>query len=177
MGMYMMGLGSKVVGECYLSPPDQNGEAWLIGHYYNGGEIKLINFKPPVSAPEDGSPIKRIEDCEDWHEYAYKLFDQIKEILEKLKTYFKEYEDWDAEVLEKLCDAAGETWSQYEPKQPHSSSIVDPKIDLYDTGGEKTISSATGEISATKGSRSGYYATSAPYMVTNNENLSSQRGW
>ena len=177
MGMYMMGLGGSPVGECYLSPPDKNGEAWLIGHYYNGGNIKLLNFKPPVEAPEDGSPIKRIEDSEDWHEYAYVLFDQIKELIKELKNYFHDTESWNASILSDLCDAAGLTWSDYESDQPHSSDGVDPKIDIYDTGGEKTIASATAEITATKASRAQWYATSANYMVTNAENMSAQRGW
>ena len=66
---YMMSLGSKPVGETYLIPPDKTGTAWLMGHYYAGGDIKLIRFKPPLETPEDDSPMDRIQDLEDMVDY------------------------------------------------------------------------------------------------------------
>ena len=39
-----MGLGGKPVGECYFVPPDKEGDAWLMGHYYSGGNIKILKF-------------------------------------------------------------------------------------------------------------------------------------
>lgn len=85
--MYMMGLGGKPIGECYLSPPGapEKGapnEAWLIGHYYSGGNVKLLKFKEPLETPEEGSPMDRIIKSEDRDLF---ILNKMKEIVDFIK--------------------------------------------------------------------------------------------
>lgn len=63
--MYMMTQGEKPTGECYLIPPDDNGVAWLVAHYYDGSNVKLIRFKKPEGSPVGNSPMQRMYDLED----------------------------------------------------------------------------------------------------------------
>lgn len=72
-------LGSFPVGELYYSPPNKEGDSWLMGQYYAGGSVKLIKFQKPKESPEEGSPLHRIETLEDDHLYNAKiLFDIVK---------------------------------------------------------------------------------------------------
>jgi hypothetical protein len=107
--MYIMGLGNKPVGECYLEPPsysDTNGHSsiagavgggsagitgekpsmWLMGQYYDGTKIKLINFKEPQGEPDEDSIEGRVRALEIWQYY-----------MTKYAEYFNE----------KFCDATG----------------------------------------------------------------------
>lgn len=63
--MYMTSQGEKPAGECYLIPPDDNGVAWLVAHYYDGTNVKLIRFRKPEKSPKSDSPMQRMYDLED----------------------------------------------------------------------------------------------------------------
>lgn len=103
---YMMSLGSQPVGELYLSPPDKNGEAFLIGHYYSGGNTRLLKFKEPLGAPEEGSPIDRMVKGEDrdmfLFEQVLELYDIIEEIHDCIKDNVGEDIDPGHKKVEKL---------------------------------------------------------------------------
>lgn len=66
MGL-MLDMGSDPVGEIYQTPSDGRDTCWLMGHFYNGTETKLLRFKKPLEAPEPDSPMDRIYDLEDGH--------------------------------------------------------------------------------------------------------------
>lgn len=82
MGL-MLDMGSAPVGEIYQTPSDGRDVSWLIGHFYNGTEVKLLRFKKPLDAPEPDSPMDRIYDLEDGHVYNAKL---ILDILNFIKA-------------------------------------------------------------------------------------------
>ena len=88
---YIMSLGSNPVGEIYLTPPDKGGEAWLVGHYYDGGDVKLLRFKSPLSGVEDGSPIDRIQQSEDRDLLLMKIIMIMKQMKMK-QTNMKKLE-------------------------------------------------------------------------------------
>ena len=90
--MYIMGLGGKPVGECYFSPPDKDGTAWLIGQYYSGSNVKLLMFREPTTSPEEGSPEKRLRDLEDDVYY--------------LKKYAESY-------IRSLCNLTGDEYKSF----------------------------------------------------------------
>ena len=62
----MIDIGKGPVGEIYQTPADQE-TSWLIGQFYNGTEVKMLQCRKPLSSPEDGSPMDRICDLEDGH--------------------------------------------------------------------------------------------------------------
>ena len=80
----MLDIGSEPVGEIYQTPPDGRDVPWLIGHFYNGTEVKLIKFEKPLSMPEPNSPMDRIYTLEDNHTYSAKLILKLFEFINNL---------------------------------------------------------------------------------------------
>lgn len=80
MGL-MLDMGTKPVGEIYQTPCDGRNVCWLIGHFYDGTEVKLIRFKQPLTAPEQDSPMDRIYDLEDDHLQDAKWIKKIMEFI------------------------------------------------------------------------------------------------
>ena len=85
--MYMSTLGNKPVGECYLIPPDDNGIAWLVAHYYDGSNVKLIRFRKPESSPTGNSPMQRMYDLEDNQLKLAKVLVKAKSIIMALTGF------------------------------------------------------------------------------------------
>lgn len=46
---------------------ERQEESWLIGQFYNGTEVKMLQFRKPLTAPEKNSPMGRIYNLEDSH--------------------------------------------------------------------------------------------------------------
>ena len=172
----MMGLGNEPVGECYYIPPDISGVSWLVGHYYSGGEVKLIQFRPTVESPEDGSPIKRIENLEDWMQYSYKLFEQIKDMYAVIQSYMTSKEAWDEAAFKVICDNLGLPYeSVIEPGEPKVDAEIQPEFEKFDEEGK--IPEYQADIETQIGNRGDWYPTDAPYMISNAETMSAKRGW
>lgn len=91
---YMMSLGSQPVGELYLTPigapkKGEPKEAFLIAHYYSGGDVKLLKFKEPLEEPEEGSPMDRIIKNEDNILEIYNLMKTHAEYIKEIHESFK----------------------------------------------------------------------------------------
>ena len=85
--MYMMTQGEKHTGECYVIPTDDNGVAWLVAHYYDGSNVKLIRFRKPESSPTGNSPMQRMYDLEDNQLKLAKVLVKVKGIIKALTGF------------------------------------------------------------------------------------------
>ena len=85
--MYMTSQGEKPTGECYLIPPDDNGVAWLVAHYYDGTNVKLIRIRKPEKSPKSDSPMQRMYDLEDNQLKLAKVLVKVKGIIKALTGF------------------------------------------------------------------------------------------
>lgn len=78
--MIMSATGGQPAGELFQTPLDGD-ESWLIGQYYRGTDIKLLQFRRPLSSPEDGSPMDRIYNLEDMMPFILERLHQVIDVV------------------------------------------------------------------------------------------------
>lgn len=130
--MFIMNIGNKPIGEVFLTPPNQEKEAFLVAHYYGGGETKLLRFREPLELPEDNSPMKRINDLEDKLYENYEMLSKIMEYIEKDNKWKNDYYEYIDSLLVEIFDKTGLEYDELTEEQPKLDDLNEELEELVE---------------------------------------------